>query len=335
MKLFQSLTEATHTLKLKGVTDEKIKNAFFANFLAGLLMLRVQDLAGLKMINDSRHADLKQFGGGSMSDINFWGRAMFCPDSPELKNLMAAGTDEKLLKVGAKISKERVKKLLKIPTTNPEHINWNDTVAALALFKHCYGLKSSWFDHILVAIHKWDTLSVANKHKAFGDALLYLMQADADGKLLQRLRVLHNKWLLKPPKQKMIFKKLKDKPKEKPKSKKKSELKEDGAATGAGSVASGGGGNAIVNPASFSAKAMSGSSGTNHCKVDLSGLFRIKKKAPNQVTDKKTTDRIIKNNKIIKKRAKNFKPIKWKAPAFMKKSFTAVKPGGEPGMKKV
>jgi hypothetical protein len=147
---------------------------------------------------------------------------------------------------------------------------------------------------------------------------MYLMQSDASAKLLQRLRVLHNKWMVRPV--------------EAPKYKfKKEKLKEDGAASGTGGIASsgGGGGNAIITPSSFS------NAGQSACdsKIDLGGLFRLKKKSPNQV-DKKSTDRLIRDNKIIKMRQKKFKAIKWKAPDFMKKA-KVITPGGEPGMKKI
>jgi hypothetical protein len=52
------LTELTNNksyLRIKDKTANQIKESFFANYITGLLFVRLGDLRTLKLLNDSKH----------------------------------------------------------------------------------------------------------------------------------------------------------------------------------------------------------------------------------------------------------------------------------------
>lgn len=56
----------------------------------------------------------------------------------------------------------------------------------------------------------------------------------------------------------------------------------------------------------------------------VTGLYRLNRLSTNQVGDKNLAKHVLKNNKIVKKRKRTFKMVKFKAPKHMKKSANPV-----------
>jgi hypothetical protein len=274
-----------------------VKNAFFANYLAALLMLKIQDLKGLMLINDRSHANLTKFSP-SMSDLNFWGRALFYSNDADVKNRMRDGEASILYKEAGMVSTPRIQKIMKVPLTAPDHVDWADTIAALLLLKHRFSIRSTYFDSIVRTLHNWESINIGSKQKAINDSFMYLMQSDPHSCLLPRLRVqstatLANK--LQSVAQRIVsFTRINE------------EGEGGGDSVGAistGNIAS----NSIVNPTDNDGNSQ-----------DLGGLFKLIKRSPNQVEKKKKSKYTIRNGKIIVKKAKNFDPIKFKAPDFLR-----------------
>lgn len=301
------IDESIHLNRLQGATEDKIKNGFFSNYLAALILLRLQDLKGLMLINDPSHSKLTKFSS-NMSDINFWGRALFYPTEKEVKNRLAFGHDKILAKEAGRILDSRIQKMMKVPLTSPDQVNWDDTVGALLLLKHRFELQSSYFNNITYALHKWDSLKDSEKKRAINQAFMYLMQSDSQSSLIGRLRTLSGTTMvtgIANIAQKIIgFKK----------------LHEDGegggaTATSTAAVATTDGGNAIISGRSNGPAPGSSPDPNQDIQNVLAGLYKLKKKAPVQVTKKGKF--IFKDGKIIKKRVKAFKPRAFKAPDFL------------------
>jgi hypothetical protein len=303
--ILDTINETMHLNRLQGATYEKVKNAFFANYLTALVLLRLQDLKGLMMINDPHHCKLTKFTE-KMSDVNFWGRAMFYPNAQEVKSRLVAGHDKVLSKEALKILDARIQKIMKVPLTAPDQIHWDDAIGSLLLLKHRFGLNSSYFTNITGAIHKWDSITDSAKKRAVNQAFMYLLQSDPHSAILQRIRVLSSSTMLAgvdKVAQKIIgFRKL---------------AEDDGgvaAATSVGGIASTSGQtgqNAIV-----AGKGSATASTTQDMQSVLAGLYKLKKKAPNQVSKKSGV--IFKDGKIIKRKVKTFVARKFKAPDYLK-----------------
>ena len=303
--ILDTINETMFLNRLQSVTYDKVKNAFFANYLAALTLIRLQDLKGLMMINDPAHSKLTRFSD-SMSDVNFWGRAMFYPNEHEVKSRLANYEPCDL-----KILDARIQKMMKVPLTSPEQIDWDDAIGSLLLLKHRCKLNSSYFNNIVYALHKWDSINDSAKKRALNQAFMYLMQSDPHTKILDRMRVLSSSTMvggLNKVAQRIIgFRKLSE--------------DGEGAGTSVGAIASTSGANAIV--AGKGAGSQGSSEPVQNIQDVLAGLYKLKKKSPYQVTKK--SGKVFKDGKVIKRKVKTFVARKFKAPDYMR----AVKKQGE------
>ena len=297
INILNTINETMHLNRLQGMTYENVKNSFFANYMAALVLLRVQDLKGLMIINDPSHSRLSRFSD-NMSDVNFWGRALFYPNEHEIKTRLV-GYESALGTNAAKIVDSRIQQIMKVPLTSPEQINWDIVISSLILLKQRFALNSSYFNNIVNVLYKWNSISDSGKKRALNQVFMYLMQSDPKSKILDRIRTLSNSTMvngINRAAQRIIgFKK----------------LTEDGeggdggdSGTSVGSIA---GTNAIVN-----------GKGTGTCTTDnmLAGLYKLKKKAPHQVTKKSGV--VFKDGKIIRRKVKTFVARKFKAPDFLR-----------------
>ena len=278
-----------------------MKDAFFANYLTALLFLRLQDLKGLRLINDHSGASLNKFTG-SMSDINFWGKALFLPVDPEIKKRMVPGGPEHLHIESGRIALPRVHAIMAVPLTAPERVNWHDVIAMLVLLRHRYSVDSSYFKNVLYYLYTWDHNRDSDKKRAISQAVMYLMQSDPQSSLLSRVRELNSTTMLGKFVNfagKLVgFQKV---------------TEDDAGGTSAGNIGSmSSGGNAIISPPNMSPTVNSDSPTTEFNRSVLGGLYRLKKLSPVQVTKKGKY--IFKDGKIIKKKAKKFVPRHIKRP---------------------
>lgn len=311
LAILDTINESMHLNRLQNATDEKVKNAFFANYLAALVMLKLQDLKGLMLINDQSHSKLTRFSA-NMSDVNFWGRALFYPTAPEVKTRLAFGHDKVLAKEAGRVMDSRIQKMMKVPMTAPDQVDWDDTIGALLLLKHRFGLQSSYFNNITYALHKWSSISDSQKKRAVNQAFMYLMQSDPQSAIISRIRSLAGSTMvtgLVDVAQRIVgFAKLKE------------DGEGGGAAPSAGTstanIGSTGGGNAIIDGKGAGSAGTPCADPNQDMQNVLAGLYKLKKKAPYQVSKKGKY--IFKDGKIIKKKVQAFHARKFKAPEFLR-----------------
>lgn len=295
MNFLQHLDENLYLNRLQGATDEVVKNGFFANYLAALVLLKLQDLKGLLLINDPSHAKLGRFSQ-QMSDVNFWGRALFFSKDPEVKNRLLNGHADVLAHDAQRVVGSRIIKTMNVPLTAPDHIDWNDTIASLILYRNRFDVRSSYFVKIVRALMKWDALNDAAKRRTVSDSFMYLMQSDPKSALLSRMRQLSNSLMINSIDSlvgRMVgFKKLHE---------------DEGGAVSTGEVASGDAPiNMIVNPFT-NTQCDNGGAAPPQPLYSTKGM--VKRKAGSY---------LIRDGRIIKKKVKSFKARKFKAPDFMK-----------------
>lgn len=293
------LVELIQAGRLKGADSDQVKNAFFANYLSALLMVRLHDLKGLQLVRDPAHSKLTRFENG-MSDLNFWGRALFYPHDPLVKGALAFGHADILAKESGRILHSRIQKLMMTPMTEPSKVDWEETVASLAILRHRFELTSTHFGKIGSALQRWETLNDAGKRKAVGDAFMYLMQADPKSNLLSRMRELAGTTMLNDIKalaMKVVsFKRL---------GECRRSLNEDGevvSASGFGTTGMPvfGSTNNIIKPAAADT---------------MANQYGYQNKSSTQVKGAEQSDA---KDKLIKKRKKRFKAIRFKAPEGFK-----------------
>lgn len=299
MKILATLEESVNLEKLNGVSRTQLLNGFFSNYLASLILLKLCDLKGLMLVNDRAHSKLTSFSK-NMSEINLWGRALFCSDNHDVKARIGSELSSELKKVSKRIVLSRIHQIMSVPMTDPEHLNWTPVIESLVMLKYVFNYHSSYFDLITKTLAKWDTINVAAREQAIGSAFIYLQQSDPSSRLTAWFRSQTGNVLnrLKSAQKIVKFRRL---------------AEEDGGVsagdggvgTSTGNVASS---NAIVNPEMIT-RTPSG--------IDMSGMMKLVKKSDHQVSKKKSRLNFH-NGKVVVKRKKNFNPKKFKAPDFMK-----------------
>lgn len=288
MTLLNELRSLALVQRLKGLDSSSVINAFFANYLAGLLLLKLQDSKGLILINDKQHAKLTSFQSG-MSDITFWGRATFYPSDDLVKRSLQHGHAQVLDKMASRILDTRVHKLISVVMGPPSAVDWQELVVSLVILKHRFEINSSYFNKIVLALHNWDNLSSSARRSVVSSSFGYLTQSDPKSALLSRMRELSGSSMLGDVKA-MLTKLISFK-----------QLREDdggGEGTSTGNIATGD--QAVTNNAIISRF------GPDNA---MAGLLTIKGPAPMQVGDEK------KKRKLGHvKRQRSFKLIKFKMP---------------------
>lgn len=172
---------------LRGLDSTQVKNAFFANYLSALILVKKGDKNGIRLITDRHKVDIPPFTAG-MSSLMFWARALFHPDDARVKRELQTGHAELLQTETGRILPSRIASLLRTLSIPTERVNWRDIVSALVILKHRFSLNSSYFNKLVVALARWETLSEISKQAACQNAFLYLTQSDKSSNLLSRMR---------------------------------------------------------------------------------------------------------------------------------------------------
>jgi len=300
--LLTMLEESISLQKLNNADHVMVINGFLANYATALLILKLQDIQGLKLINDHAHASLTKFSP-AMSDLNLWARALFKSHEAEIKAKLGADEAKLLSSLASSITSSRVQKLMKVPLTAPDSVNWDEAVASILLTQSVLKVQSSYFNVIIRALYNWDDIVAGAKQKAINYALMFLLQSDPTSKLVPILRKLSSVVMLNKLSQSR---------------KAVGFIKEDetvGASSAGTSTANiGTTNNAIVSP---NVNSQTGHPSTaQDMQQTLGGLYKLNKMAPTQITKKGRFT--IRNGKLILKKVKSYSPKKFKAPEFLK-----------------
>lgn len=191
MSLIEHLSGKAALMRLQGLDSQAVKNAFFANYLAALVLVKLKDIQGLGLVNDQAHKHLPGFNG-KMSDVCFWGRALFHPTDKQVKDALKYGHAELLQKESGRILESRVHKIIEVIMKPPEQVNWNEVNASLYLLKHRFSMTSSYFARIARGLMGWDRLTEGGKDKVVYDSFMYLLQSDSRSSVISRMRELTN-----------------------------------------------------------------------------------------------------------------------------------------------
>ena len=298
INILTSLEESINLSKLNNATYVTVCNAFFANYITALVLLKIQDISGLLIINDHNHSKLTKFSS-TMSDLNFWARALFYSDDMDVKSRMNLDDAKRLYSISSKINSARIQNIMHIPLKDPgSEFKWDEVIASTLLLQHSFHVQSSYLGSILRTLYKWDSISEAGKQKSINDCLMFMLQSDQSSKLIPHLRRLSNLVMthnIKSSSQTIVnFKRLNE--------------TDGGGAISVGAVATSS--NAII-----STNSQTGHHDTSQdMQSALSGLYKLNKMSPNQISKKSAFT--IRNGKLIKKRVKKFEPKLFKVSDF-------------------
>jgi hypothetical protein len=191
----RQLCENASVSSLKNMSAFQIANAYVANYVAALVLIRAEDTRALQLLNDKSHVKLNSFSN-NMSRPNFWGFMVFNSNVPNAKKLMPPGAASELAKNAGRIVDSRRVKLQTYTTMKDNQIDWTDASYSIKLLKVRFNLTQSNLDNIANGIYSWESLDEMAKGDLLQNSFLYLMQSDSQSDLLPRLRLLTNKKFL-------------------------------------------------------------------------------------------------------------------------------------------
>jgi hypothetical protein len=186
------LQENVSLNSLKMMKATAISNAYVANYVAALTLIRANDKEGMKLLDDKAHIKLDKFSP-SMSRPNFWGFVVFNSDIKNIKKIISPSVADELAQDAGRIVKSRSLKLQAYTTMNENQINWTDASMSVKLLKVRFNVVHSKLDNIANGIYHWDSLDEMAKGDLLYNVFSYLQQADGESDLLPRLRVLTDK----------------------------------------------------------------------------------------------------------------------------------------------
>lgn len=193
--VLQKLSENVSLNQIRNMKANAIANAYVANYIAALTIIRAGDEKGMKLLNDKAHTSLKKFSA-SMSRPNFWGFVVFNSDNPSIKKIINATAADELAKNAGRVVAARRQKLQSFTTMTADKINWTDASYSIKLLKVRFELSYSKIDNIANGIYAWDSLDEMAKGDLLYNVFAFLMQADNESDLLPRLRAMtDNKYL--------------------------------------------------------------------------------------------------------------------------------------------
>jgi hypothetical protein len=229
---------------------------------------------------------------------------LFYPDHKDVKARISNAAYHVLQHESGMISDARIHKIMQVPLTNPESVDWEEVNHSLALMKDRYEMKSSYYAKLQYAIAKWDNLGSSEKKRAINTAFTYMMQADPKSELLDRFRDLSSSSILKGLGG--IAMKIVN----------HHRLKEDGEGGGAaagGATVAGGGGTSAGNIGSNQSKIGGNMITRPECDTKPTNFGQLDKFKKPKKKDFKTT-----GGKIVKAKVKNFKLRRFKDPKISK-----------------
>ena len=193
--MLKLLSENVSLNIIRNMKAQNIANAYVANYIAALAIIRSNDKKGMKLLNDKAHVKLSSFST-SMSRPNFWGFIVFNSDNKSIKKLILPSAADELAKNAGRIVSSRRQKLQSFTTMNDNQINWTDAAYSIKLLKVRFELSYSQLENIANGIYSWESLDEMAKGNLLQEIFSFLMQADNESDLLPRLRELtNNKYL--------------------------------------------------------------------------------------------------------------------------------------------
>lgn len=193
--MLKNLSENISLNSVRNMKASAIANAYVANYIAALTIIRAEDEKGIKLLNDKAHVNLKKFST-SMSRPNFWGFIVFNSDHPNIKKIISVSAADELAKNAGRIVNSRRQKLQTFTTLTTNKINWTDASYSIKLLKVRFELPFAKIDNIANGIYNWDNLDEMSRGDLLYNVFSFLMQCDNESDLLPRLRELtNNKYL--------------------------------------------------------------------------------------------------------------------------------------------
>lgn len=183
--------------RVRNISTDRLKNAFFANLVTTLFFIRMGDLRTLNLLQKNRtkkHNKLEKH----MLDVYYWAYFIFNASKDRtFEKYTSILLTQSITKDIATVNKETVESVFKMLFLPDDQINWKRIVSFIVILANHLNVNSSYLDQILPKLITWKTESDVAKINVGNKCFLYLTQADDNQSwLIQRLKTFINKYIL-------------------------------------------------------------------------------------------------------------------------------------------
>lgn len=183
-------TGDSRTKVVKGMTGDQIVDAYLANYIAAIALLRAGDKLSAKILRDSSNNRLKKYSP-SMNSLNFWG--IFAMEPRRIKSLLNAEAEKKLEHYSQRVLSSRLRQIhVPISSANNLSLNWDEVDDNLRILMLRLERQTTANRNLRTALLKWELISVRERADCLSSAFYYLMRVDPGSDLLGRLRQVIN-----------------------------------------------------------------------------------------------------------------------------------------------
>jgi hypothetical protein len=198
MIIYEKALDKIHGIQIKEnlhTTANVIKFAYTANFICGLLLLKVKDKTASHLLHDEKFYNLRKFG--SHSPLNHWGYLLFNSlYNNDSESQLQKSTIKVLHKVAGRFIDKRIKSIHRELSRHNNFIqDWEHQAENMKLVLLRLETDESikfTVDNIL----NWNELELEDKVDTINTLLFYLQRHDSTSKLLPSFKKLANDVLL-------------------------------------------------------------------------------------------------------------------------------------------
>jgi hypothetical protein len=184
MNFLKQLHESQQLARLHGMSAKAIEQAFLANYVAALVVLRMGDVNGLMNIRSKGFERLS----GAMSPVDFWAHVCFKASRNDLKKYLKKEVVDELKVDTDRVIESRVKKIVDSLKKPADIQDWTEIVYTVKLLQVRFEISLPILNTILQALYKWEDAGAATRMNAAGQALRILQMADPVSPLVKNLR---------------------------------------------------------------------------------------------------------------------------------------------------
>lgn len=185
MSILKDLQESQGIAQLHGKTAKQIEQAFLANYVASLVVLRTGDIGGLMTIRPTGNID--RFSP-RMSPAEFWAHIVFKATPAQLKRNLKQGVIDELQADSGRVLDRRLKKMMDVLSKPTEQTNWLDVVYSLKLMQVRFEISFPTLNTIASALYTWPNAGTGARGNAIGQALRFLQMSDPTSALIPVIR---------------------------------------------------------------------------------------------------------------------------------------------------
>lgn len=186
----------TDKARYSGKDAWTILNIYIATVLMSILIYKVNDVKGMRMLKDKSNYRLTSWNK-DMSPLNFWGYPVWRASQPAVKKLIGNKAAQQIFKIARRAAPSAPRLLhMDLSFGKDVPIDWNDHRKTIYLLQQFEGLNTDRINSLVSGIFNYDTLSRDQKVKILAKLFYYVNQFIPTSPLFIRIKAIQDELLL-------------------------------------------------------------------------------------------------------------------------------------------